>query len=250
MDSRLLVKEDDVDSMDFAKRRDLLVDISRRCLTRLSHRANFRLNPVIYERGALGEHFEGLSLFEYALIEKERYYKRIGRYRDDTQYPLTDGKEVGSPFFGVDQKREIFKPRIEISDFLDFYLDLLHQACEPGENPGRTIFIADLDVDCVDDINSRIHFGRYIIDQKAKNPEMAELLKDYTPNRREEVLQQIVIREQERRVIDSAKQYASDNGMLLSPETIEFFISGLIRRNTQVQLQHLKLVYRVDLGDL
>ncbi|MBR9675639.1 hypothetical protein GOV05_01370 [Candidatus Woesearchaeota archaeon] len=248
MDSRLLMPKRNVNEMSFEQRRDLLGEITRSSLRLLSKRAEFRTNPVIYEKGALGEGFEDISLLEYAINEKEGYYKKMGRYRHETRYSIIEGEETTSPFYGVEQKNERFKKRIEIPNFLEFYKSLIDDFCEDGENPGRTSQIADLDVDCLDQIHTRLQFGRYIIDGKIESiPELNELVTDYTPKNKEDVLSHIVFKEQENRVVEAAIDYSLKNDLGFKVGSVRKLIKNFIDINTNVQFMHLKEIYGVDL---
>jgi len=251
MDPRLLTSKRHLSEMDFDRRRNLLVEITKKCLRLIAKRARYGVNPVIYEKGALGDNYPEISLLEYAIAEKERYYRKMGRYRHETQYPIIDLEEPESLFFGVDQKDQTFRQRIEIPDLIGFYIGIVNGFCEPGENPGRTSLIADLDVDCLDEIHSRLQFGRYIIDGKiASRPELKELIENYTAARRPDVLKHIVFKEQERKVIEAAIKYSEDNGLGLDEDKLSGLIKDFIRINTNVQFEYLRRFYNVDLGTL
>jgi len=248
MDARLLTEKRNVAEMGFEGRRKLLTDITQRCLRLISRRAQYKTNPVIYEKNTLGEKYKDLSLLEYAIIEKEKYYMKMGRYRHETQYPITLEEEIEGPFYGVDQKKQTFKTRIEIPNLIEFYKGIVNNFCEQGEDSGRACLIADLDVDCIDEIHSRLQFGRYIIDGKiGSNSDIKELLDKYSPDKRKDVLGYIVFKEQEQKVVDSAIDYSKSKNLGLSTENVSSLIKDFIKLNTKVQFQYLKTVYNVDL---
>lgn len=247
MNEKLLVPKRHVEAMSFDERREFLTQITNRTLDAIARRAHYKQNPVVYEPGALGEGYP--SFLEFAVREKEQYYALMGRYRHETQYPITDVRMEG-PFNEADDKGFFFRPKITIPGIFDWYQEVVDRFCEPGENPGRAGIVADIDADVMDEMHTRLQFGRYIIDGKiASRPELKEMVEHYTPDLRDDVLSHIIFKEQEARVVKLATDY-SDEHHGFDHANVDWLVREYIRINTQVQFGHLKRFYDVDLGEL
>ena len=108
-----------------------------------------------------------------------------------------------------------------------------------------------MDVDLLEEVHTRLQFGRYIIDGKINSrPDLKDLLENYTPDKKEDVLKHILFKDQEEKVIKSALEYNSKMNLNLDKEQIPGLIKDFIRINTNIQFDHLRKFYDVDLGKL
>ena len=248
MDARLTVSGVNVAELEFEERRKILTDITERFLCLLSKRTRYKENPALYEKGALGKNNPDVSFLEYSIMEKEKYLSKIGIFSQDTEFPLTSISK--GPFRNFYSKQENFKHRIVIPDFTNFYVSIVKDFCESGENPGKASRIIDIDVDCIEELHSRVQFGRYIIDGKIKsNPELKALAERYDAEKKQDILKHIILREQEKRVIDSVVSYSNLNRLCLKEDKLVDLTVNLIKTNTFVQFEHLKKVYGIDLNE-
>lgn len=250
MNSKLLVTQADIHSMNLDQKRGILGELTEESLRLISERSKYGKNPAIYKKGTIGEQYKNISFLEYALIEKERYFGKIGLFGDELTYPITEEGEMQIPVNEFNNKKPRFQDRIEVPDFAGFYSEVIDSFCEDGKNTGLAELIVDLDVDAMHSIHKRLQFGRYIIDAKlVENSDFRELLEDYTSKRKQDVLKFIVIPEQEARVIEKTIDYSESSGLNLNTLKIPWLIQEYIRMNTHVQFQHIKGVYGIDLSN-
>lgn len=240
----------DISGMALNEKRVILEELTQKSIRLISERSKYNKNPAIYEKGTLGEQYKDISFLEYALIEKERYFGRIGLFGDELTYPITEEGEMQSSISKVNNKKPQFQNRIEIPGFIDFYLGVINSFCEDGENTGLEGVVADLDIDTMQSIHKRLQFGRYIIDAKlVENPDFKALLENYSSEKRDDVLKYILIPEQEAKVIEKAVDYSESNDLNLDSLKIPWLIQEYIRMNTHVQFQHIKGMCGIDLSN-
>jgi chorismate mutase len=132
----------------------------------LIERAQFKLNPVVYQPGAfqLGD-FAG-SFSDYLLFETEKVHARVRRYTSPDEHPFF--ADLPAPILPpiaaaspIKRNAINLNPRIR-----QLYLDhLLPAICAPGDdqNYGSS---AVCDVACLQALSKRIHYGKFIAEAK------------------------------------------------------------------------------------
>ncbi|KAF9914957.1 chorismate mutase aro7 [Lobosporangium transversale] len=138
----------------------------------LIERAQFALNQRIYEPGMYqydDAKYKG-SFLGYFLHEMEKVHARVRRYTSPDEYPFTSPlpEPVLPPlnFPPVLHKNDINVNK----DIMERYLkDIVPKICPPGDdqNYGSS---ATRDVECLQALSKRIHYGKFIAESKFIDP--------------------------------------------------------------------------------
>jgi chorismate mutase len=132
----------------------------------LIERAQFKLNPIVYQPGGCAPPGFPGSFCEYLLYETEKVHARVRRYTSPDEHPFC--RDLPAPVLPL----LAFPPRIRptainLNDRLKaHYVEhLLPGICAPGDdqNYGSS---AVCDVACLQALSKRIHYGKFIAEAK------------------------------------------------------------------------------------
>lgn len=132
----------------------------------LIERAQFRLNHVVYERGAFDlPNFEG-SFSDFLLWETEKSHALVRRYTSPDEHPFFD--ELPPPILPpMDGPQQIRPNAINLNQQVrGVYRDsILPRICREGDchNYGSS---ATCDVACLQALSKRIHYGKFVAEAK------------------------------------------------------------------------------------
>ena len=133
----------------------------------LIERAQFKLNAVVYDAAGIEiPGFDG-SFLAYMLFETERIHARVRRYTSPDEHAFC--RDLPEPVLpdAADTPQRIKPNRINRNaEILDGYRNrIVPQICEPGDcgNYGSS---AVCDVNCLQALSKRIHYGKFIAEAK------------------------------------------------------------------------------------
>ena len=182
-----------VDLIDPAKLLDLsnirfqLIRLEDTVLFHIIERVQFPLNATIYKPGAIPIPDSDLSFSDWVLREQEKLQSKIRRYQSPDQYPFFEDamQDLILPPLGY--------PKVLWENDVNFNAELkrryveqiLPAACakfdraeraEAQENYGSS---ATADVNCLQALSQRIHFGKFVAESKFQqdSPKYVALIK-------------------------------------------------------------------------
>lgn len=140
----------------------------------------FPLNPTIYKAGGVQIPGSDLSLMDWMLSQQEKLHSLVRRYQSPDEYPFFPTHLVEPILPALSYPKVLhdnnvnFNPKLKAS-----YIDgILPAACakfgredrgEAQENYGSA---ATCDVNCLQALSRRIHFGKFVAESKfLKEPE-------------------------------------------------------------------------------
>lgn len=153
--------------------RERLIRQEETIIFALIERAQFRLNPVIYEAGAFlipgaPDEGGGLSFSRYVLYGLERVYARVRRYTSPDEVPFAPAGSLPAPVLApLDYPRTLIPNAINYNGAVEaVYRDrILPVVCEGGDdqNYGSS---ATADVAALQALSKRVHYGKFIAEAK------------------------------------------------------------------------------------
>jgi len=184
----------DEDPLSLNRIRSVLTRLEDTIIFSLIERAQFAHNPMIYQKGAFKElrdmGFEG-SWLEWFLKETETFHARARRYTSPDEYPFTPLSDLPSPVLPP----LVFKPILYPNDInvnqsiLAFYTKAIvpritRQAtlklatskrakgisgADEFEDDGNYGSAATLDVEVLQAISKRVHYGKFVSESKFRS---------------------------------------------------------------------------------
>ncbi len=143
-------------------------------------RAQFKLNPAIYQPGAIPLPDFGGSFSDYMLYETERVHARVRRYTSPDEHPFFT--DLPAPVLPAITAEPPIRPNsINFNNRIrEAYIqDILPKICTGGDclNYGSS---AVCDVNCLQALSKRIHYGKFIAEAKfqADTAEYSRLIRD------------------------------------------------------------------------
>ena len=221
--------------------RPILSKFSTDFITQLQRRSAFKRNPELYVPRFING---SQSYFEYVLHEKEMYYKAIGRFRHDSEFPITDVSQAISVLPNVlrDKNCEV---NCDLSGLVPCYVSIVPKICPPGENEGREGQIADIDAETIISLGRRVNAGRYVAEYKYKNSkELRNLLREDCPEREDRVRQLVVVPDQECRVLKGVEDFvASSKDITLDDKIVGELFRDVIDLTVNLEVEYLLKKY-------
>ncbi|TFK52434.1 chorismate mutase [Heliocybe sulcata] len=184
----------DEDPLSLDRIRSILTRLEDTIIFGLIERAQFAHNPKMYQKGAFKElrdmGFEG-SWLEWFLKETESFHARARRYTSPDEYPFTPLSELPSPVLAPLKFKPILYPNNVNANksILAFYTSsivpritryaTLKLACskrakgisgeDEFEDDGNYGSAATLDVEVLQAISKRVHYGKFVSESKFRS---------------------------------------------------------------------------------
>ncbi|KAJ1924091.1 chorismate mutase aro7 [Tieghemiomyces parasiticus] len=157
--------------------RNTLIRLEDTIIFGLIERAQFKRNDVIYQPGAFEFTEEcpaaslGLSFFSYFLWEQEKLQAKVRRYQSPDEYPFFPGQLPDPILPPLNYPPTLHPNTVNINDrIMDVYLhSLIPQICASGDDRHHGAS-AVCDVDCLQNLSKRIHYGKFIAESKFRDP--------------------------------------------------------------------------------
>ncbi|TXT10339.1 uncharacterized protein COLE_04273 [Cutaneotrichosporon oleaginosum] len=137
-------------------------------------RAQFAHNPKIYEKGAFKDEmdFEG-SWLDWFLLETERTCAKARRYTSPDEHPFTPLEQLPKPIITPQKYPALLHepaakhPSVNVNHrILDFYVNHLVPGITEPLDDGNYGSAATRDVEALQAISRRIHFGMFVSESK------------------------------------------------------------------------------------
>ncbi|ORZ36268.1 chorismate mutase, partial [Catenaria anguillulae PL171] len=157
------------ETLSLDKLRSILVRLEDTIIFALIERAQFMHNEQIYVQGAFAfqdqPEFHG-SFLDYFLSETEKIHARVRRYTSPDEYPFTDNlpKPILPP---LEFHQHLIPNKVNVNSHIKsmYLLNILPSLCQSGDD-GNHGSAATRDVDCLQALSKRIHYGKYIAEAK------------------------------------------------------------------------------------
>lgn len=229
--------------------RDVLIRLEETILFAVIERAQFKQNPVIYERGAFPDISESESLVGYLLHETERIHARMRRYTSPGEYPYFDDlPDPVLPELRYDEN-PLYKHTVNLNAKIRVMYEtgVVPAVCSKGDDR-QYGSCAVCDVACLQAFSKRIHYGMFVAESKYRqSPGRFDALIDVGD--KESIGREITDSDVESMVLDrvgrKADKYLQDinacsSQKTVAPETIvEIYRGGIIPLTKQVEIEYL-----------
>jgi monofunctional chorismate mutase len=221
--------------------RTKLNQMTERIVSRLKDRSRYALNTSVYRIDEIPiEGRTGISFFEFALEQLEQYHAALGRYRFPDQYRLTNI----SPHTPVQRElvptSSIQQVDIELKDeIITYYLTLLHDLCEEGDDPttyGETVYC---DADLIVLLHERINLGRFVAESKLQSDASLQIIAKSQNALRTRLRKP----QREQTVIANARKIALSYN--LNQDVVEHCFRWLITKTLEVEINYLQQRFRI-----
>ncbi|KZF22355.1 chorismate mutase [Xylona heveae TC161] len=161
-------------ALDLANIRFQLIRLEDTITFHLIERVQFPFNGTIYVPGGVKIPNSDLSLFDWTLREQERLQSLLRRYQSPDEYPFFPDALQEPILQPLDYPRILHPNDVNVNDKLkkSYIQHILPAACstygredrgEAQENYGSS---ATADVQCVQALSRRIHFGKFVAEAK------------------------------------------------------------------------------------
>ena len=210
--------------------------MTERIVSRLKDRSRYVLNDAVYRRDAIPiEGRTGISFFEFALEQLEKYHASLGRYKFPDQHQLTN-ITLHSPVQRWSPPSPVRQVDIELKDeIIAFYLILLGDLCQEGDDPttyGETVYC---DADLIVLLHERINIGRFVAESKFQSdPSFSAVVEN-----RDALRTRLRQPKREQTVIDNARKIALNYD--LNPDVVERCFRWVITKTLEVEIDYLQL---------
>ncbi|KAF9167575.1 chorismate mutase aro7 [Actinomortierella ambigua] len=163
-------------ALDLNTLRNVLIRLEDTIIFALIERAQFALNDITYKPGyyKYENEYEG-SFLGYFLHEMEKVHAKVRRYTSPDEYPFT--QPLPKPILPkLDFPPVLHANNINVNnDIMKLYLhDIVPRICAPEDdkNYGSS---ATRDVECLQALSKRIHYGKYIAEAKFQDPKEQDI---------------------------------------------------------------------------
>ena len=151
-----------------------LIRLEDSVLFYIIERAQFPLNPTIYKPGAIPIKGSDLSFCDWVLREQEILQSRIRRFQSPDEHPFFEDAMQDVILPPLEYPRVLWDNNVNLNaDLKDAYVNQILPACcdeparaeraEAQENYGSA---ATADVNCLQSLSRRIHFGKFVAESK------------------------------------------------------------------------------------
>ncbi|KAI9279171.1 chorismate mutase [Sporodiniella umbellata] len=207
------------ETYNLSKLRSTLIRLEDTIIFALIERAQFALNPCIYEAGAL--EFKGATgdknFLEYFLWETEKVHAKVRRYTSPDEYAFTSPlPQPILPLLEFDKFLHLNDININ-SKIMDIYQkDILSVICksEDDKNYGSS---ATKDIEALQALSKRIHFGKFIAESKFRSNQ-SEYIELALAEDRQKIDELLTNKEVEKQVLERLRRKALVYGQTLDEE--------------------------------
>ncbi|PGH16512.1 chorismate mutase [Polytolypa hystricis UAMH7299] len=195
----------------------------------LIERVQFPLNKRIYTSQGVKIPGCDLSLMEYLLHGQERLQSRVRRYQSPDEYPFFPDALETPILQPLEYPKILHDNDVNVNDVIKsrYINEILPHACrtfdreDRGETQENYGSAATCDVNCLQALSRRIHFGKFVAESKFRdNPE--KFVKLIKAADREGIDEAITNKEVERKVLErlrlKARTYGTDPANPANPD--------------------------------
>jgi len=240
-------------ALDLSNIRFQLIRLEDTITFHLIERVQFPLNAAIYDPTVLPIPNSSLTLMDFLLSEQERLHSRVRRYQAPDEYPFFP-EALEKPFLQpILYPKILHENDVNVNAIIkDRYIkEVLPEACrkfgrddrgEVKENYGSA---AVCDVNCLQALSRRIHFGKFVAESKflQDTPKYIELIKN---GDREGIDAAITDAKVEKKVLErlrlKAKTYGTDPSHTSPAGEEKINVEAVVKMYAQVVIPLTKVV--------
>ena len=158
------------EQLELGRVRSVLIRQEETIIFSLIERAQYRVNPPVYEPGHFGAALEGQSLAGFLLLECERSHAKVRRYTSPDEHPFFDSLPepvLPALHFAANPLRP---NTINLNARIrrEYEQDIVPRICHPGDD-GQYGSAAVCDVNCLQALSKRIHYGKFVAESKYRD---------------------------------------------------------------------------------
>lgn len=159
--------------LDLNNIRAALVRMEETIVFALIERSQFYSSPSVYEPKKYIPEFEG-SMLDWMLLELEKVHSQIRRYEAPDETPFFPDQLLPTILPPINYAKVLASYSAEINvnqEIKKFYVeDIVPKiSCKIGEQPENLGSVSTSDVECLQSISRRIHFGKFVAEAKYQN---------------------------------------------------------------------------------
>ncbi|EGV64584.1 chorismate mutase aro7 [Yamadazyma tenuis] len=159
--------------LDLNNIRNALVRMEESIVFALIERSQFYSSPSVYEPKKYIPNFDG-SMLDWFLLQVERTHSQVRRYEapDESPFFPDDLLPVILPSIEYPKILAKYSDEINVNDEIkQFYInDIVPRvSCKDGEQLENLGSVSCADIDCLQVISRRIHFGKFVAESKFQN---------------------------------------------------------------------------------
>ncbi len=237
--------------LDLASIAATLEGLEETIISKLIDRAQFKVNPSIYNKGE--SEFNGedqLSLFDLRLLYQERMDADFGRFCVPEERPFNASlpspkRKVTLPDrgLGIDDYNSVNLTR----EIRESYLELVKRICRPGSD-GQYGSSVEHDIYAVQAIARRIHYGSLFVAESKYRESTSEYRDLITARDRQGLMTKLTRKEVEDKIVERIRnkvevlQSTANTRVrhLIDPETVvQFYRETVIPLTKQGEVQYL-----------
>lgn len=140
----------------------------------LIERVQFPLNPTIYKPGGVKIPNSSLSLFDWMLREQERFQSLVRRYESPDEYPFFPDAVEKPILQPLEYPKILHENDVDVNQAIKekYIEEVLPRVCrqfgreDRGEKQENYGSAATCDVNCLQALSRRIHFGKFVAESK------------------------------------------------------------------------------------
>ncbi|GEQ67572.1 hypothetical protein JCM33374_g1237 [Metschnikowia sp. JCM 33374] len=157
--------------LDLNNIRASLVRMEETIVFGLIERSQFFSSPSVYQPNKYNiEGFDG-SFMEWLLLQTERMHSQVRRYEAPDETPFFPEELLKPLLPPIDYPKVLASYSDEINvnkDIMDFYVAHIvpQVACEKGDQNQNSGSVSLCDVECLQALSRRIHFGKFVAEAK------------------------------------------------------------------------------------
>lgn len=157
--------------LDLANIRQSLVRMEDTIVFDFIERSQFFSLPSVYEKNKFEiENFDGLFM-EWLLLQTEKVHSQVRRYEAPDETPFY-GDQLLAPLLPTLKYPKIlakYSDEVNVNqEIMDFYVQHIvpEVSCGAGDQPENSGSVAVCDVECLQALSRRIHFGKFVAEAK------------------------------------------------------------------------------------
>lgn len=235
--------------------RQALVRMEETIVFNLIERSQFFSSPSVYENKRYIPNFDG-SMLDWFLLQMERTHSQVRRYEapDETPFFPNDLLPMILPPVNYPKILASYSDEINVNDEIKlFYVnDIVPKvSCRLGEQPENLGSVSTTDVECLQAISRRIHFGKFVAEVKyqldketytkyIKQRDIASIEATITNKAVEDkILERLVIKA-ENYGVDPSLKYSQNKQSKVDPNIIaELYRDYIIPLTKKVEVNYL-----------
>lgn len=242
--------------LDLANIRQALVRMEDTIVFALIERSQFYSSPSVYEHNKYKfKGFDG-SFLDWALQQMEIAHSQIRRYEAPDQIPFFPEVMLPSILPPVNYPKILAEYCDEINEnkeIMKYYVEEIVPkiSCKAGEQPENLGSVSVADIECLQAISRRIHFGKFVAEAKYQNDkplyvklilakDEAGILASITNAPVEELILQRLIEKGKSYGTDPTLKYSQKPQSKVDPETIaQLYKDWMIPLTKKVEVDYL-----------